>query len=203
MRRVLASLVALTVILTLAAPATAGRYPDRVPKTKIKRGAGHFVPVPDEVPHARDTYVDNRIRDDLIWIAEHFEIYVGEGYAGRLPGIGMIGCDCHVPESDHKIGLAVDIYPIDWDGRGCDRSWRPLTRLAKVVEPKQGKPVPPFDWVGYDGDYNHGCGNHLHLSWIHATKYKPGKASNWVEAFNVAPRHWAPRSATPRAGHAG
>lgn len=186
-KRVLVSLSLLAAIL-LVSPATAGQYPDRVPKTKIKRGAGHFVPVPDEVPADEDAYVDNRIRDDLVWISKRFEIYVAEGYAGRLPGLGMIGCRCHVADSDHKIGLAVDIYPVDWDGRGCDRSWRPLTKLARLLEPHQNETVPPFAWVGYDGDDNHGCGDHLHLSWNHAPNYKPGRASGWVEAFRLASR---------------
>ncbi len=189
MRRTLASLFSLAAVLLFVQPATAGQYPDRVPQTKIKRGDGHFVPVPDEVPHAEGAYVDNRIRDDLIWISKRFEIYVQEGYAGRLPGGGVIGCHCHVTDSDHKIGLAVDIYPVDWDGRGCDPSWRPLTKLAHVVEPDQNQTVAPFAWVGYDGDENHGCGDHLHLSWNHAPDYKPGKASNWVEAFRLASRH--------------
>lgn len=189
MRRILASLTLLTAILLYVQPAAAGQYPHRVPKTMIKRGTGHFVPVPDEVPHAEGVYVDNRIRDDLIWISKRFEIYVGEGYSGHLAGIGQIGCHCHVPDSDHKVGLAVDIYPVDWDGHGCDASWRPLTKLAHLVEPKQGETVAPFAWVGYDGDYNHGCGNHLHLSWEHAAKYKPGKASNWVETFRLDSRH--------------
>jgi hypothetical protein len=151
----------------------------------VKRGAGRFVPIPDEVPHAEGAYIDNRIRDDLIWISERYEIYVREGYSGHLPGIGHVGCDCHVPDSDHWIGLAVDIYPVDWDGRGCDRSWRPLTKLAHLVEPKQHEPVPPFAWVGYDGDDNHGCGNHLHLSWMHAPHQKPGRASKWVRTFRL------------------
>jgi hypothetical protein len=188
MRRALAGLIALATMLCLAQPATAGQYPDRLPKTKIKRGAGHFVPIPDDVPHAEGVYVDNRIRDDLIWISKRFEIYVGEGYSGHLPGVGQVGCHCHVRDSDHKIGLAVDIYPVDWDGHGCDRSWRPLTKLAHLVEPVQDETVAPFRWVGYDGDDNHGCGDHLHLSWTHASDYKPGRASRWVETFRLASR---------------
>ena len=189
MRRVVVSLISLVSVLHFVQPATAGQYPDQVPETKIKRGAGHFVPVPDEVPHDEDAFVDNRIRDDLIWISKRFEIYVAEGYAGRLAGFGQVGCDCHVADSDHKVGLAVDVYPVDWDGRGCDDSWRPLTKLARLLEPEQDETVAPFAWVGYDGDDNHGCGDHLHLSWNHAPDYKPGKASHWVESFRLASRH--------------
>jgi len=187
--RILAGLISLIGIVLFVQPAMAGQYPDRVPKTKIKHGDGHFVPVPDEVPHGEEAYVDNRIRDDLIWISKRFEIYVREGYSGRLPGGGVIGCHCHVEDSDHKIGLAVDIYPVDWDGHGCDASWRPLTKLAHVVEPRQDQTVAPFAWVGYDGDDNHGCGDHLHLSWNHSPDYKPGRASRWVEAFRLVSRH--------------
>jgi hypothetical protein len=189
MHRTLAILVSLAAILLVVQPATAGQYPDRVPKTKIKRGAGHFVLMPDEVPHAEGVYIDNRIRDDLIWLSKRFDIYIGEGYSGHLAGVGQVGCHCHVPDSDHKVGLAVDIYPIDWDGHGCDPSWRPLTKLAHLVEPEQNETVPPFAWVGYDGDENHGCGNHLHLSWNHSSDYKPGNPSRWVETFNLASRH--------------
>ena len=189
MRFLLTGLFALVAVWILAQPASAGQYPHHLPKTKIKRGDGHFVPVPDEVPHAEDAYVDNRIRDDLIWISKRYDIFVGEGFSGRLPNGDVIGCHCHVADSDHKVGLGVDIYPVDWDGHGCDRSWRPLTKLARLVEPEQGQPVAPFAWVGYDGDENHGCGDHLHLSWIHDSKYKPGKPSGWVEAFNLASRH--------------
>jgi hypothetical protein len=189
LRFLLTGLFALVAVWILAQPASAGQYPHHLPKTKIKRGDGHFVPVPDEVPHAEDAYVDNRIRDDLIWISKRYDIFVGEGFSGRLPNGDVIGCHCHVADSDHKVGLGVDIYPVDWDGHGCDRSWRPLTKLAHLVEPEQGQPVAPFAWVGYDGDENHGCGDHLHLSWIHDSKYKPGKPSGWVEAFNLASRH--------------
>ena len=56
--------------------------------------------------------VDRRILPDLLWIAEHFPIYVTDGYSGPLPGGGHSGCDrCHTRHSDHYNGLAVDLVP--------------------------------------------------------------------------------------------
>ena len=42
--------------------------------------------------------------------------------------------------------------------------------------------MPPFRWVGYDGDAGHGCGNHLHLSWNHAIAPEYTLAE-WVEVL--------------------
>ena len=42
---------------------------------------------------------------------------------------------------------------------------------------------PPFRWVGYDGDENHGCGDHLHLSWFHDDEYREYRPSDWVMTF--------------------
>jgi len=169
-------------------------------KTRIDRHPRRFVRIPRRIPHAHGTYIDKRLLPNLRWIADHFRIYVTEGYAGRLHG-RRIGCPkCHVSHSDHKIGLAVDIVPHSFSTT-CDRSWRPITRLAHWAEPTQNQPVPPFRWVGYDGDAGHGCGNHLHLSWIHAAKYERGTPSRWVEVFRV--RHSqsksGPSSAVPLA----
>jgi hypothetical protein len=58
-------------------------------------------------------------------------------------------------------------------------SWDDVDRLAKWAEPRQNYPRPPFRWVGYNGDVNHGRGNHLHLSWMHATT-SPGHPAAWV-----------------------
>jgi hypothetical protein len=42
--------------------------------------------------------------------------------------------------------------------------------------------------VGYDGDANHGRGDHLHLSWIHAPAPDRRPPATWVEVFaTVAP----------------
>jgi len=155
--------------------------------TKINDKHGRFIPIPNRVPHVEGAYIDNRIKRNLIWLADHFKIYVTEGFAGKLPNGKKVGCPgCHVKHSEHKIGLAVDIVPRhnDWSGH-CNKRWRSVSKLAKWAEPRQNAPLPPFRWVGYDGDVEHGCGNHLHLSWNHDERYRKYKPSRWVEIFRV------------------
>jgi hypothetical protein len=184
MRRALVVLGTLAALCAGAASeASAGV--DHLPRTHIDDSRGKLLPLPGRVTGNRDAYVDSRIRADLIWISKLFpRLYVVEGYSGPLPGGGRAGCrGCHVSGSDHKVGLAVDIGPIGWDGRGCDSAWNQVTRLAQLAEPKQGRTRAPFRWVGYDGDAGHGCGNHLHLSWVHATDTKKHHTADWVEVF--------------------
>ena len=171
----------------MAAVPAADAGVDHLPATKIKDSRGKFIPLPEGVLGDFDSVIDRRLRGDLTWIARRFpQVYIGEGYAGPLPSGGWAGCHgCHVSDSDHKIGMAVDIYPIGWDGRGCDRSWKQVTRLARLAEPRQDQTTGPFSWVGYDGDENHGCGHHLHLSWNHADDYKRHRPSEWVEVFDL------------------
>jgi len=158
---------------------------------------GKIVALGSDVPHADGVMVDRRIVGDLRDLAQRFpSIYVEEGYAGPLPGVGQVGCRaCHVKHSDHYNGLAVDIVPASWDGQGCDRSWKPITRLARWAEPRQNHPRLPFRWVGYNGDYNHGCGNHLHLSWDHAPA-RPFQLADWVTVFDVPSGPAAPTEPT-------
>ena len=138
--------------------------------------------------------VDKRIVGDLRWIAAHFPIYVTDGYSGPLPNGEHVGCNnCHVKGSDHYNGLAVDVVPLNGGGR-CDASWAAITRLAEWAEPVQNQPVPPFRWVGYDGDAGHGCGNHLHLSWQHAPA-RPLPARRMGRSLPRRPRRRA--QATP------
>jgi hypothetical protein len=82
-----------------------------------------------------------------------YRIRIGDGYSLSR---------AHTPHGEHPLGLAVDIYP------GPGGSWSQVDRLARWAEPRQNRPRPPFRWVGYNGDYNHGRGNHLHLSWQHS-----------------------------------
>jgi hypothetical protein len=147
--------------------------------------------------------VDSRIVPDLVWIAQHFPIYVTDGYSGPLPNGEHVGCHgCHVKHSDHYNGLAVDVVPVNGTSGKCDETWRGITRLAKWAEPQQNRPVPPFRWVGYEGDTGHGCGNHLHLSWEHAAAPQ-FQLAEWVEVFPVGaqpsrkPRHPRQRKAKP------
>jgi hypothetical protein len=152
--------------------------------TFIAHARGTIVPIPASIPHEEGDMIDRRILPDLRWIAQRFPIYVTDGYSGPLPDGSWAGCHgCHVRHSDHYNGLAVDIVPLHWSPR-CDGNWRGITRLAHWAEPRQNQPVPPFRWVGYNGDAGHGCGNHLHLSWEHAAAPQY-QLAEWVEVFPV------------------
>jgi hypothetical protein len=152
--------------------------------TKLIYAQGKIVPIPTAIPHEEGDMVDSRIVPDLRWIAQRYPIYVTDGYSGPLPNGEHVGCNrCHVKGSDHYNGLAVDIVPLNGDGK-CDSTWDAITRLALWAEPTQNHPILPFRWVGYDGDAGHGCGNHLHLSWNHAPAPEYTLAS-WVEVFPV------------------
>jgi hypothetical protein len=162
--------------------------------TRIVSSPGAIVPIPASVPHEEGDMVDSRIVPDLVWIAQHFPIYVTDGYSGPLPNGEHVGCHgCHVKHSDHYNGLAVDVVPVNGTSGKCDETWHGITRLAKWAEPQQNHPVPPFRWVGYEGDAGHGCGNHLHLSWEHAPAPQ-FQLAEWVEVFPVP---------VQSAGHAG
>jgi hypothetical protein len=171
--------VALALLACVAPLASAGP-----PATRLAYATGRIVPVPASIPHEEGDMVDSRIVPDLRWIAARFPIYVVDGYSGPLPSGEHAGCHgCHVKHSDHYNGLAVDIVP-RFPSSGCDGSWRGITRLAKWAEPVQNRPLPPFRWVGYDGDAGHGCGHHLHLSWEHAAA-PMFQLAEWVEVFPV------------------
>lgn len=169
--------IALAASLWAATPASAGPV-----STRLSYAAGTIVPIPAAVPHQEGAMIDSRLVPDLRWIAVHFPVYVSEGYSGPLPGGEWVGCHgCHARHSDHYNGLAVDIVPLSWSPK-CDASWGGVTRLAHWAEPSQNHPVPPFRWVGYEGDAGHGCGNHLHLSWEHAAAPQ-FQLAEWVEVF--------------------
>ena len=195
MRRTLLTIAALGALCLLwAAQASAGPA-----STRLVYAAGEIVPIPAAIPHEEGDMVDSRIVPDLRWIAQHFPIYVTDGYSGPLLNGEHVGCDmCHVKGSDHYNGLAVDVIPLNGDGK-CDETWKGITRLALWAEPLQNKPVPPFRWVGYDGDAGHGCGNHLHLSWQHAT-VPQFQLAEWVEVFPVGNQPARPpRTPRPKA----
>ncbi len=170
------------IMVGLAAWAVAQADAGPAASTRTVYATGRIVPIPASIPHEEGDMVDRRILPDLRWIAEHFPIYVTDGYSGPLPGGRHSGCRrCHTRHSDHYNGLAVDLVP-EGGGTRCDRSWRPITRLARWAEPRQNRPRPPFRWVGYNGDAGHGCGNHLHLSWNHAPAPEY-RLAQWVEVF--------------------
>jgi hypothetical protein len=152
--------------------------------TRYVYAPGEIVPVPAAIPHEEGDMVDRRIVPDLRWIAKRFPILITDGYSGPLPSGEHVGCrGCHVRNSDHYNGLAVDIVPLNGSG-SCDSTWTGISRLAQWAEPVQNKPRPPFRWVGYDGDAGHGCGHHLHLSWEHAIA-PMFQLAEWVEVFPV------------------
>lgn len=169
--------------------------------TRSVYAAGKIVPIPASIPHEAGDMVDRRIVPDLRWIAARYPIYVTDGYSGPLPNGTHVGCDnCHVRNSDHYNGLAVDLVPLNGSSR-CDASWAPITRLALWAEPVQNEPRPPFRWVGYNGDEGHGCGNHLHLSWEHSIA-PMFQLAEWVEVFSVHSQVASeqPKPSTPPSG---
>lgn len=164
--------------------------------TRLVYAPGKIVPVPASIPHEAGDMVDRRILPDLLWISRRFPIYVTDGYSGPLPNGKRAGCDrCHTRRSDHYNGLAVDVVPLS-GGTGCTRGWLPITRLARWAEPTQGKPRAPFRWVGYDGDAGHGCGDHLHLSWNHATAPEY-RLADWVEILSGSGVEPTPKPPAP------
>jgi hypothetical protein len=170
-------------LLGLAASAHAAAEPIPGP-TRVVYAPGKIVPIPASIPHEDGDMVDKRIIPDLRWIAQHYPIYVTDGYSGPLPSGEHVGCNnCHVKGSDHYNGLAVDIVPAEPSSR-CDSHWTTITALALWAEPRQNAPLQPFRWVGYNGDAGHGCGNHLHLSWNHAPVAQ-FQLAEWVEVFPV------------------
>jgi hypothetical protein len=180
-RGALVAIAAAALLAWAAAPAAAAPIP-----TRLIHASGEIVPIPASVPHEEGDMVDRRIVPDLRWLAAHYPIYVTDGYSGPLPNGEHIGCNqCHVRDSDHYNGLAVDLVPLNGTPGKCDASWAAVTRLALWAEPVQNKPRPPFRWVGYDGDAGHGCGNHLHLSWEHAPA-RMFQLAEWVEVFPVS-----------------
>lgn len=177
-----AAALACLALLPLAGSAAAGPPGP----TRTIAVPGKIVPIPASVPHEAGDMVDRRIVPDLVWIAKRYPIYITDGYSGPLPNGRHVGCDeCHVHDSDHYNGLAVDIVPLG-GGTTCDATWAAITRLAEWAEPVQNEPVPPFRWVGYEGDAGHGCGNHLHLSWSHSPAPMYTLAET-VEVFPVTP----------------
>jgi hypothetical protein len=194
-RALLALAVVLAICLLAANSASAGPA-----STRIVYTVGEIVPIPAAILHEEGDMVDSRIVPDLRWIAQHYSIYITDGYSGPLPNGEHVGCNnCHVRDSDHYNGLAVDLVPLNGTSGKCDATWAGITRLALWAEPVQNKPVLPFRWVGYDGDAGHGCGNHLHLSWNHSPVAQ-FQLAEWVEVFPAGsttpgqPRHPRPKS---------
>ena len=113
-------------------------------------GGGAFV----AIPGFPGEMIDVRLLADIQWMVNRYKIFITDGYA----------TSGHAPNGEHPIGLAIDIIPNTVVGG----KWKKVARLARWAEPTQNNPRTPFRWVGWNGDVNHGRGNHLHLSWMHS-----------------------------------
>jgi hypothetical protein len=142
--------------------------PGKVGKLRAITGGGRFVPIPGQ----RGARIDRRILGNVLQLIRRYKIRIGDGYSLSRN---------HARAGEHPLGLAVDIYP------GAGGSWSKVDKLARWAEPRRNRPRPPLRWVGYNGDYNHGRGNHLHLSWMHS-KGRPGRPVRTVWAWKVLPR---------------
>lgn len=128
-------------------------------------GGGRIV----EIPGFPGRRIDERLVEDVLFLVRHFNIGITEGYAPSG----------HKPEGEHPLGLALDIVP------GPGGTWDDIDRLARWAEPRQGKPRPPWRWVGYDGDAEHGRGHHLHLSWEHSPTAPGRPPARWVRILEL------------------
>jgi hypothetical protein len=127
------------------------------PKLCETTGGGRFVKIPG-FPGER---IDRRLLKDIRWMRNHYKIFITDGYSTD---------PIHARNGEHPIGLAADIVPDRSEGG----TWRLIGKLAKRFEPEQNHVRMPFRWIGYNGDPNHGRGNHLHLSWAHSRKTRFG-----------------------------
>jgi hypothetical protein len=141
------------VLIALAALAVAA--PAKMTTTELSgklcfvHGGGRFV----DIPGFPGEMIDRRLLRDINFLERRYDIFITDGYSTA---------DYHARDGEHPIGLALDIVPEPGD------DWKKVSKLAKWAEPRQNQPRSPFRWVGYDGDKNHGRGDHLHLSWSHS-----------------------------------
>ena len=114
-------------------------------------GGGRFVDIPG-FPGER---IDRRLLADIRWMKRRYDIFITDGYSTD---------PVHASNGEHPIGLATDIVPY----RSKGGTWKEIGELAHKAEPRQDHPIPPWRWVGWNGDPGHGRGDHLHLSWMHS-----------------------------------
>jgi hypothetical protein len=141
------------------------RGPVDVAGTRRVFGGGRIV----AIPGFPGTRIDERLLPDVLFLVRQFNIGITEGYAPSG----------HKPHGEHPLGLALDIVP------GPGGTWDDIDRLARWAEPRQGKPRPPWRWVGYDGDAEHGRGDHLHLSWEHSPTAPGRPPARWVRVLDL------------------
>lgn len=151
-------------LLAAVAPAEGAMRSVQLKKNLCKTtGGGKFVPIPG----FRGERIDRRLLPDVRWMKRRFSIDITDGYSMS---------SVHSKKGEHPLGLAADIIP----HRRRGGTWAKIDRLARKAEPRQNKARLPWRWVGYNGDANHGRGHHLHLSWAHNKKTRPGKPARWV-----------------------
>ena len=148
--------------------------PGYVGRLFARSGGGRFVPIPGQSWAS----IDRRILPDVLYLIRRYHIAVTEGLATKG----------HEPLGEHPLGLATDIVP------GPGGTWADVARLAGWAEPRQNHPRPPWRWVGWNGDPNHGhpsvckprlgCAPHLHLSWSHSPT-SPRHLARTVRVFNL------------------
>ena len=185
----LAVALACAALFCLAASASAGPA-----ATRLVYAPGKIVPIPAAIPHEAGDMVDQRILPDL----------AGSPSATRSTSPTATPAAAERRTRRLRRMPRARLRPLQRGRRRpgaarrrnqCDAAWAPITRLALWAEPVQNQPVPPFRWVGYEGDAGHGCGNHLHLSWNHAPAPQ-FQLAEWVEVFPVGPGD--PASQPPR-----
>jgi hypothetical protein len=122
------------------------------------------------IPGFRGERIDERLLADLAHLVRTYRVAVTDGYAPTG----------HKSAGEHPLGLAVDLVP------GPGGTWDDIDRLAAWAEPEPDRPRPPFRWVGYTGDRDHGRGDHLHLSWQHGPAPGHRPPADWVLVFTGA-----------------
>jgi uncharacterized membrane protein YgcG len=172
-------------LATLAAAATALPASAEMRSTRISRHVcktvhgGRFVPIPG-FPAEK---IDRRLLPDIRWMKRRFDIFITDGYS--LDPV-------HAANGEHPIGLATDIVPNTAKGG----TWNDIADLAHLAEPQQNAPIPPWRWVGWNGDAGHGRGNHLHLSWMHSDA-QPGHVARVVYTRKCPTPPKPPPASTP------
>ena len=165
-RFAIALIAGIVAVLAVAAIASARMTSTKLSPTLCETaGGGKFVPIPG-FPGEK---IDRRLLNDVRFLEKRYKIFITDGYSMD---------DVHAANGEHPLGLALDILP----NKAAGGTWNDLDRLAAWAEPKQNQPRPPFRWVGYDGDSNHGRGNHLHLSFGHS-ETKPGTPAKLVQTI--------------------
>lgn len=175
-------MLALTAALALVAatPAAGKMQSTRISRHLCKTvGGGRFV----RIPHFPGEKIDRRLLTDIRWMERHYDIFITDGLS--LDPV-------HAAAGEHPIGLATDIVPNTAKGG----TWNDIADLAHLAEPQQNAPIPPWRWVGWNGDAGHGRGNHLHLSWMHSDA-QPGHVARVVYTRKCPTPPKPPPASTP------